>query len=165
MRCSSPISTSKKPAGSPDQGRCCRPYDSVATLTDLTAVVVETGAREVWCLGDSFPRPARLRPAAAAGAGAAHELTAATNWTWITGNHDPVVADPCGGALAEDVEVDGLILRHEADPAETRPELSGHFHPSCASRIAAARSAAAASSRPSASWCCPPSARSPAVWM
>ena len=25
--------------------------------------------------------------------------------------------------------VDGLILRHEADPSEMRPELSGHFHP------------------------------------
>jgi metallophosphoesterase superfamily enzyme len=25
--------------------------------------------------------------------------------------------------------VDGLILRHRADPAEPRPELSGHFHP------------------------------------
>jgi len=28
-----------------------------------------------------------------------------------------------------EAEVDGLILRHEAEPAETRPELSGHFHP------------------------------------
>ena len=25
--------------------------------------------------------------------------------------------------------MDGLLLRHEADPAEARPELSGHFHP------------------------------------
>jgi metallophosphoesterase superfamily enzyme len=29
----------------------------------------------------------------------------------------------------DEAEVDGLLLRHEADPAETRPELSGHFHP------------------------------------
>jgi DNA ligase-associated metallophosphoesterase len=110
-------------------GQMLPPYDSVATLTDLTAVVVETGAREVWCLGDSFHDRHgcdRLPPRARA---LLTSLTAATNWTWITGNHDPVVADPCGGALAEDVEVDGLILRHEADPAETRPELSGHFHP------------------------------------
>ena len=28
-----------------------------------------------------------------------------------------------------EAEVDGLVLRHEADRAETRPELSGHFHP------------------------------------
>jgi metallophosphoesterase superfamily enzyme len=25
--------------------------------------------------------------------------------------------------------VDGLFATHEADPAEMRPELSGHFHP------------------------------------
>jgi metallophosphoesterase superfamily enzyme len=29
----------------------------------------------------------------------------------------------------EEAVVDGLVLRHEADPSETRPELSGHFHP------------------------------------
>ena len=34
-----------------------------------------------------------------------------------------------GGRVVGEVEVDGLLLRHEADPAEPRPELSGHFHP------------------------------------
>ena len=29
----------------------------------------------------------------------------------------------------EEAVVDGLVLRHEADPREPRPELSGHFHP------------------------------------
>jgi metallophosphoesterase superfamily enzyme len=56
-------------------------------------------------------------------------LTAGTRWTWITGNHDPGFADHCGGAIVEAAEVDGLLLRHEAQPGETRPELSGHFHP------------------------------------
>jgi metallophosphoesterase superfamily enzyme len=56
-------------------------------------------------------------------------LTAATRWTWITGNHDPGFADHCGGDIVEAAEVEGLLLRHEADPAEPRPELSGHFHP------------------------------------
>ena len=56
-------------------------------------------------------------------------LTAATRWTWITGNHDPGFADHCGGAIVDEAVVDGLVLRHEADPAEARPELSGHFHP------------------------------------
>ncbi len=110
-------------------GQMLPPYDSIATLADLTALAVSTGAREIWCLGDSFHDrhgcdrlPARARDMLVA-------LTGATRWTWITGNHDPAFADPCGGALAEEVEVDGLLLRHEADPAESRPELSGHFHP------------------------------------
>src|SRR3546814_8969130 len=50
-------------------------------------------------------------------------------WTWITGNHD-IAADMGAGAnVCAEQEVDGLILRHEADPADKRPELSGHFHP------------------------------------
>ncbi|HEX8625987.1 MAG TPA: ligase-associated DNA damage response endonuclease PdeM [Allosphingosinicella sp.] len=110
-------------------GQMLPPYDSIATLADLTALAVSTGAEEIWCLGDSFHDrngcdrlPARAREMLVA-------LTTATRWTWITGNHDPAFADPCGGVLAEEVEVDGLLLRHEADPAERRPELSGHFHP------------------------------------
>ena len=30
---------------------------------------------------------------------------------------------------AVEAEVDGVWLRHEADPADPRPEISGHFHP------------------------------------
>ncbi len=110
-------------------GQMLPPYDSMATLADLTAIAVLTGAREIWCLGDSFHDrhgcdrlPAKARELLTA-------LTASTRWTWITGNHDPGFADHCGGDIVEEAEVDGLVLRHEADPAETRPELSGHFHP------------------------------------
>jgi hypothetical protein len=31
--------------------------------------------------------------------------------------------------------VDGLVLRHEADPRDLRPELSGHFHPKLRVRV------------------------------
>ncbi len=110
-------------------GQMLPPYDSIATLADLTALTVSTGAEEIWCLGDSFHDrhgcdrlPARAREMLTA-------LTGATRWTWITGNHDAGIADHCGGDIALESEVDGLLLRHEADPAEARPELSGHFHP------------------------------------
>ncbi len=110
-------------------GQMLPPYDSLATLADLNAIVAATGAREIWCLGDSFHDkngcdrlPARARHTLTG-------LTAATAWTWIIGNHDPGFADHCGGRIVEEAEVDGLVLRHEADPAEGRPELSGHFHP------------------------------------
>jgi DNA ligase-associated metallophosphoesterase len=110
-------------------GQMLPPYDSIATLADLTALAVSTGAEEIWCLGDSFHDrhgcdrlPTRAREMLIA-------LTSATRWTWITGNHDPGIADHCGGDIVEEAEVDGLLLRHEADPAEPRPELSGHFHP------------------------------------
>jgi len=110
-------------------GQMLPPYDSLATLNDLTALAVASRAEEIWCLGDSFHDrhgcdrlPARAREMLTA-------LTGSTRWTWITGNHDPVMTDHCGGAIVDQAEVDGLLLRHQADPAETRPELSGHFHP------------------------------------
>ena len=110
-------------------GQMLPPYDSIATLTDLTRLVVGAGVQEIWCLGDSFHDrdgcdrlPPRAREILIT-------LTAATRWTWIVGNHDPGFADTCGGAIVDEAEVDGLILRHEALPGEARPELSGHFHP------------------------------------
>ncbi|MDY0960077.1 ligase-associated DNA damage response endonuclease PdeM [Sphingomonas sp. CFBP8993] len=117
------------------KGQMLPPYDSLATLTELTDVVARTGAREVWCLGDSFHDAEgcdRLLPEARA---MLLRLTGATAWTWITGNHDPVMRDRCGGAVTDEALVDGLVLRHEADPAETRPELSGHFHPKLRVRV------------------------------
>ena len=110
-------------------GQMLPPYDSMATLADLQLIAAATAPAEIWCLGDSFHDrlgcerlPAEAREMLLA-------LTGSTRWTWIAGNHDPAFADQCGGEIVEEAEVDGLILRHEADPAETRPELSGHFHP------------------------------------
>jgi len=110
-------------------GQMLPPYDSIATLTELAALQASTSAREIWCLGDSFHDKEgceRLQPDARARLIA---LTAATRWTWITGNHDSVLTDHCGGDVIAEAAVDGLVLRHEADPRDMRPELSGHFHP------------------------------------
>lgn len=116
-------------------GQMLPPYDSLATLADLTALVAATDAQEVWCLGDSFHDSQgceRLPDTAQAMLAA---LTSRTRWTWITGNHDPVILDRCGGIVVEEVEVDGLVLRHEASPADCRFELSGHFHPKLRLRV------------------------------
>lgn len=110
-------------------GQMLPPYDTLATLADLSALVAATAAAEVWCLGDSFHDVGgcdRLSPEAR---DALRALTGPTRWTWITGNHDPHVADHCGGEVVDEAEVDGVILRHEAERDERRPELSGHFHP------------------------------------
>ena len=116
-------------------GQMLPPYDSIATLHELAALQAATEAREIWCLGDSFHDAAgceRLMPSARL---ALTALTHATRWVWITGNHDVGLADHCGGTIAAEVEIDGLVLRHEADPADPRPELSGHFHPKLRLRL------------------------------
>jgi DNA ligase-associated metallophosphoesterase len=110
-------------------GQMLPPYDSIATLSDLAALVASAGAREIWCLGDSFHDARGCDRLPAQARDLLTGLTAATRWTWITGNHDPGFTDHCGGAIVEEAEVDGLVLRHEADPDDPRPELSGHFHP------------------------------------
>ena len=110
-------------------GQMLPPYDSIATLSDLSMLAAATGAAEIWCLGDSFHDAAGCDRLPAAARALLTALTGATRWTWITGNHDPGIADHCGGDIVEEAEVDGLLLRHEAEPDEARPELSGHFHP------------------------------------
>ena len=116
-------------------GQMLPPYDSLATLADLTALVAATGAGEVWGRGDSFHDPAGCDRLPAAAREMLRALTGSTRWTWITGNHDRVYGDRCGGDVTEEALVNGLVLRHEADPRDPRPELSGHFHPKLRVRV------------------------------
>jgi uncharacterized protein len=111
------------------RGQMLPPQDSQATLEQIAALIAQTGATEVWCLGDNFhdsEGPERLQDEART---LLSSLTRDTDWRWITGNHDEALPQGIGGTIIEEAEVNGLILRHRADPGETRPELSGHFHP------------------------------------
>ena len=110
-------------------GQMLPPYDSQATIQWVDDDIAATGARAVYCLGDSFhdsfgcdrlPKAAREH---------LMRLTSSVDWVWITGNHDAGMIDHCGGRIEVEMVVDGVVLRHEAEAHETRPELSGHFHP------------------------------------
>lgn len=115
-------------------GQMLPPYDSMATLESVEALVAATGARELWCLGDSFhdshgparlPSDVRVRLS---------RLTSQLRWTWVTGNHDSALAQSeafaaLGGEVVTEALVDGIFLRHEAVPHDPSPEISGHFHP------------------------------------
>lgn len=106
----------------------CSPYDSRASLERLADALKATGARRVYCLGDSFHDSGgvdRLEPHAA---GMLDALTRATEWVWITGNHDEDALAP-GGTVVDELFVGGLWLRHIARKGEGGTEVSGHFHP------------------------------------
>jgi uncharacterized protein len=114
-------------------GQMLPPYDSRETLHRLDRALRLSGARRVFCLGDNFhdaDGPARLDPHAATLLGA---LTRRADWVWITGNHDEKgatgAAPTLPGTHLGETELGGIVLRHEALRGETRPELSGHFHP------------------------------------
>lgn len=110
-------------------GQMLPPYDSRETLERIADAVNVTGARRVITLGDNFHDDAgthRLDPYAA---GMLESLTRALDWVWITGNHDEKMHRSFGAALVDEMELGGIILRHEAKPGETRAEMSGHYHP------------------------------------
>ncbi|MEO6582334.1 MAG: ligase-associated DNA damage response endonuclease PdeM [Sphingomicrobium sp.] len=110
-------------------GQFLPPYDSHATLTALASEVERSGAKRLYCLGDSFHDRFGCDRLSAAARELLIDLTGRLDWTWIVGNHDPGFADHCGGRLADEVEVAGIILRHEAVRDDPRPEMSGHYHP------------------------------------
>ena len=111
------------------RGQFLPPYDSHATLTALAAEVARTGAKRLYCLGDSFHDQFGCERLPGSARDLLSDLTAGLDWVWIVGNHDPGFADHCGGRIEEEVELGVIILRHEAVREEPRPEISGHFHP------------------------------------
>jgi len=116
-------------------GQMLPPYDSRETLERVADAVKATGARRVITLGDNFHDEAgthRLDPYAA---GMLESLTRALDWVWITGNHDENMARAFGAVVKSEMVVNGITLRHEAKIGETKPELSGHYHPKMRVRV------------------------------
>lgn len=103
------------------------PFDTIATLGRLGAVIARHDPRTVIALGDSFhDRDAhgRLSP------GDRDTLTtlqARRDWIWISGNHDPALPDDLGGVVANDVTLGPITFRHE--PTGAAGEIAGHLHP------------------------------------
>jgi len=110
-------------------GQMLPPYDSIATLTALEHDIDRSGAMRLYCLGDSFHDRFGCDRLPAVARALLTSMTERLDWIWITGNHDAGFIDHCGGRIAEEVEIDGIILRHEAVVDDPAPEMSGHFHP------------------------------------
>lgn len=105
------------------------PHATAETLNNLIGAAETTGARRLVCLGDSFHDaggPDRLSDETRR---ALMTMTRSLDWWWITGNHDDDAAGVLGGQVIAEARIGPLVLRHEADPADSTPELSGHFHP------------------------------------
>ena len=110
-------------------GQFLPPYDSLATLQSLEREIERTAAVRLYCLGDSFHDRDGCNRLPSSARELLVSLTARIDWVWIVGNHDSGFIDHCGGRIEEECEVGGVILRHEANEDEPRPEISGHFHP------------------------------------
>jgi uncharacterized protein len=103
------------------------PYDTVATLGRLAAVIARHDPRVVIALGDSFhDRDAHDR-LCSENRDAIATLQARRDWIWISGNHDPALPSDLGGVVASEVAVGPIAFRHE--PTGASGEIAGHLHP------------------------------------
>ncbi len=103
------------------------PYDTVATLGRLAAVIARHDPRMVIALGDSFhDRDAHGR-LSASDRDAIAGLQVRRDWIWISGNHDPALPSDLGGVVASEVAIGPIAFRHE--PTGAAGEIAGHLHP------------------------------------
>ena len=103
------------------------PYDTVATLGRLAAVIARYDPRVVIALGDSFHDRSAHQRLARGDREAIAAMQAGREWIWISGNHDPALPGDLGGVVATEVAIGPLVFRHE--PTGVAGEIAGHLHP------------------------------------
>src|SRR5450432_3075504 len=89
------------------------PFDTVATLGRLAAVVARHDPRMVIALGDSFHDRAAHDRLSGPDRDAIAALQARRDWIWISGNHDPALPSGLGGVVADAVAIGGIAFRHQ----------------------------------------------------
>ena len=103
------------------------PYDTVATLSRLAAVIARHDPRMVIALGDSFHDRDAHERLSAPDRDALSAMQARRDWIWISGNHDPALPSDLGGVVASEVAIGPIMFRHE--PTGAAGEIAGHLHP------------------------------------
>lgn len=103
------------------------PYDTIATLGRLGAVIARHDPRTVIALGDSFHDRAAHDRLSPANREVLSALQLRRDWIWISGNHDPELPSDIGGTVASEVAIGAITFRHE--PTGAHGEIAGHLHP------------------------------------
>src|ERR1700758_2938689 len=103
------------------------PYDTVATLSRLAAVIARHDPRMVIALGDSFHDRTAHERLSGPDRDAIAALQVRRDWIWISGNHDPSLPSDLGGIVASEVAIGPIAFRHE--PTGAPGEIAGHLHP------------------------------------
>ena len=103
------------------------PYDTVATLGCLAAVIARHDPGMVIALGDSFHDRTAHDRLSGPDREAIAAMQARRDWIWISGNHDPALSGDIGGVVASEVAIGPIVFRHE--PTGAAGEIAGHLHP------------------------------------
>lgn len=109
--------------------RLLPPYDTRETLSRLAAVMDRYEPETVISLGDGLHDVAASERIGAEDLETLAMLQDACDWIWVTGNHDPAIADRLGGYSVPELTVEGIALRHLPTTARATHEISAHLHP------------------------------------
>ena len=105
------------------------PYDTAATLDQLSRLMKTFKPQRVIALGDSFhdgEGPERLSTKDQL---ILTTLVTAAEWIWVSGNHDPDLPDHLGGRVMDEIVLGGITFRHEPTENPRTTEIAGHLHP------------------------------------
>ena len=112
------------------RGQMLPPYDTMATLQRLAAILSRLAPSRVIALGDSFHDRNAGDRLNAADRASLRAMTASADWIWIAGNHDPDPPRDLGGWATSELSIGPLTFRHEPRPGAQPGEIAGHLHPS-----------------------------------
>lgn len=105
------------------------PYDTRDTLLRLVRSIDAYDVETVVALGDSFHDAGSFELMDDDDRKILTVLQAERNWIWVSGNHDPAIAEQAGGSRVDVLEMGGLVLRHEPRIGPVTHEIAGHLHP------------------------------------
>lgn len=116
------------------RGMLLPPYDTLATLTVLSAVIARYDPKMIISLGDNFHDRVGSVHMPDAFRSLIFNLAEGREWLWINGNHDPDGTTDLPGQCADELVYGGLVFRHEPSAGPSRGEIAGHLHPAATVR-------------------------------
>jgi DNA ligase-associated metallophosphoesterase len=116
------------------RGMMLPPYDTLATLNILAAVIGRYDPKVVVSLGDNFHDRKGSRYLSDDLRTMIKDMARGRDWIWINGNHDPDGTVDLPGISSDELVYGGLVFRHEPSLVSGKGEIAGHLHPSATVR-------------------------------
>jgi hypothetical protein len=111
------------------RGQLLPPYDTRTTLRRVATLMKNLKPRQVISLGDAFHDGGAEARMDVDDAAFLADLTAAADWVWVLGNHDPEPPARFAGSVETAMRLGDLVLRHEPQVRAEAGEIAGHLHP------------------------------------
>ncbi len=111
------------------RGSMLPPYDTRQTLMRLAETIDRYEVDTVIALGDSLHDVGASDRISCDDLDILHIMQEDRRWIWVTGNHDPELAAKFGGEVVDEMELEGVRLRHVPSQGRVTHEIAGHMHP------------------------------------